>query len=110
MRLMLLVPFSFALLFAAGAPRAANAADEARSLTLQEAVDVALRNNPALAAAEGREAASWAAHDRTAADRWPQLRLESRLGHVSEVPLSEIPGRAPRSVAGGGRGDPIRAA
>ncbi|MHB8836389.1 MAG: TolC family protein [Candidatus Methylomirabilia bacterium] len=68
-------------------------------LTLADAVDIALRSNPALAAAEGREAGSWAAHDRAAAERWPQLRLESRLAHVNEVPVSEIPGRAPLPLA-----------
>jgi outer membrane protein TolC len=68
-------------------------------LTLAEAIDIALRGNPALAAAAGRESGSWAAQDRAAAESWPQLRLESRLGHVSEVPLSEIPGREPLPLA-----------
>lgn len=68
-------------------------------LALTEAVDIALRSHPALAAAEGRESGAWAAQERAAAERWPQLRLESRLGHLSEVPMSEIPGRAPVALA-----------
>lgn len=68
-------------------------------LTLAEAVALALRSNPVLAAAEGRESGSWAAQDRVAAERWPQLQLESRLGHVSEVPATEIPGRDPVPLA-----------
>ncbi len=85
-----------AALFAATAGMAAAAEVP---LTLTEAVHIALRSNPALAAAEGRENATWAALDRTAAERWPQFRLESRLGHVSEVPVSEVPGRAPVPLA-----------
>ncbi len=68
-------------------------------LTLTEAVDLALRNNPALAAAAGRESAAWAALDRTAADRWPQLRVDSRVGHVSEVSEIQFPGAAPVPLA-----------
>lgn len=68
-------------------------------LTVNEAVRIALGNHPTLVAAEGREAGSWAAHDRADAERWPQVRLESRLGHVSEVPVTEIPGRAPLPLA-----------
>lgn len=83
--------------FIAGVPGRATAAEI--PLTLNEAVGIALRSNPALAAAEGRETGLWAARDRAAAERWPQLRLESRLGHVSEVPATEIPGRAPVPLA-----------
>lgn len=68
-------------------------------LTVTEAVRIALRNNSALAAAAGRETGSWATRDRTAAERWPQLRLESRLGHVSGVPATEMPGRDPVPLA-----------
>ncbi len=68
-------------------------------LTLEEAIGIALRNHPALAAAAGRENGAWAAHDRAAAERWPQLRLESRLAHLSEVPATEIPGREPVPLA-----------
>ncbi len=85
-----------AALFAA--PPGATLAAEI-PLTLAEAVGIALRGNPSLAAAEGREKGSWAAQDRAAAERWPQLRLDSRLGHVSEVPATEIPGRDPVPLA-----------
>jgi outer membrane protein TolC len=68
-------------------------------LTLAEAIDIALRGNASLAAAEGREKGSWAALDRVGAERWPQVQLYSRLGHVSEVPVTEIPGRAPVPLA-----------
>jgi len=78
-------------------PGAAAAAEI--PLTLAEAIGLALRSNAALVAAEGREAGSWATRDRTAAEAWPQLRLDSRLGHASEVPVSEIPGRAPIPLA-----------
>lgn len=80
----------------AAAPGAEAAA--AIPLTLAEAVGIALSNNPALAAAAGRESGSWAAVDRMAAERWPQLRLESRLGYVSEVPAIAIAGRNPVSL------------
>lgn len=71
-------------------PAAATAAEI--PLTLAAAVDLALRNNPALAAAGGRETGAWASLDRTGAEAWPQVRLESRYGHVSEVPVSQLPG------------------
>jgi outer membrane protein len=68
-------------------------------LTLPEAVGIALRSNASLAAAEGRESGSWAALDRVGAERWPQVQLYSRLGHVSEVTVVEFPGRAPVPLA-----------
>jgi outer membrane protein TolC len=97
MRLTLLVPCSLALLVAVGAP--STVAGAVRPLTLQEAVDIALRSNPALAAADGRESGSWAARDRAAAERWPQLRLDSRLAHVSEVPVNTLPGLGSLALA-----------
>ena len=81
-----------AALLAGGSPPAVLAGDELQALTLGEAIDIALRNNPAIAAAEGREAGAWAARDAAGAGLWPQVRLDSRLGHVSEVAEMSIPG------------------
>lgn len=68
-------------------------------LTLTQAVALALRGNPALAAAEGRESGARAALDRTGAERWPQLRLDSRVAHVSEVSEIQLPGSPPLALA-----------
>ena len=97
MRLALLVPCSLALVLAMDETRAAGAAEQ--PLTLPQAIGIALQGNAALQGAEGREAGSWAARDKAAAEGWPQVRLDSRLGHASEVPVSEIPGRAPVPLA-----------
>jgi outer membrane protein TolC len=81
----------------AATPRATSAGEIPLSLT--EAVGIALRSNAALAAAEGRESGARAAQDRTAAERWPQVRLDSRLGHVSEVPVFSVPGFGTMALA-----------
>lgn len=83
----------------AAAPRAALAEAGRLPLTLVEAVDLALRHNPALAGAAGRESAAWAALERTGSERWPQLRLDSRLAHVSEVSVIQMPGASPVPLA-----------
>ncbi|HEY5999262.1 MAG TPA: TolC family protein, partial [bacterium] len=58
-------------------------------------------NNAALAAAGAREDAAWAARDRAGSERWPQLRLDSRVSHVSEVPEIQLPlpGLGPMTLA-----------
>jgi outer membrane protein TolC len=84
-------------LLAAG-PSPARAA-ESSPLTLSQAVELALRNNAAVPSAEGREAAAWAEADRARAEMWPQLRLDGRFQHVSEVPATQIP-RGPTIVLG----------
>lgn len=81
----------------ASAPRPAPAAQT--PLTLQEAVGIALRSNPSLGAAEGRESAAWAGVDRSGAERWPQLRLDSKVARVSEVSVIDFPGIAPVALA-----------
>lgn len=81
----------------AAAPGTAAAAEIPLALT--EAVGIALRSNAALDAAAARESGAWAAQDRAAAERWPQLRLESRLGHVNEVPATVLPGLATMALA-----------
>jgi outer membrane protein TolC len=86
-------------LFAAGPPPQALGEQAPQPLTLEEAVDIALRHNPAIAAAEGREDAAWAAVAGAGAQRWPQVRLDSRVGHVSEVAEVGLPGVPPVPLA-----------
>jgi outer membrane protein TolC len=61
-------------------------------LTLPEAVAIALANHPSLSAAAGRESAARAALDLAGSARWPHVDLDSRVGHVSEVPETVLPG------------------
>lgn len=84
-----------------GAVLAATAALAAAQtpLTLPEAVGIALKSNPALAAAEGRTSGARAVLDRAGAERWPQVRLESRVGRVSEVPTTRLAGMPPLALA-----------
>ncbi len=57
-----------------------------RTITLPEAVAMALRNNPALGFADHDAAAALAAVDRAQAEHKIQLRFDSRYTHLSEVP------------------------
>lgn len=99
MHMVALVPFALVVALAAVSPRPAAAAGAELPLTLAEAVDLALRNNPALDAAAGRESAARAGIGRTGAERWPQLRLDSRVLHASEVAAIELPGVPPVPMA-----------
>jgi outer membrane protein TolC len=68
-------------------------------ITLAEAMARALKNNPAVREAEGRNAAAQASADRVGSSQQVQLRLDSRWTYVSEVPtISVLPGRPPVSL------------
>jgi len=84
-----------AALVLAAACSPARAAAVGIPLTLAEAVDIALANNPAPVAAAGRESGALAARDGVSAEYWPQVQLTSRVAHASEVPVSQIPGYPP---------------
>lgn len=86
--------FAIVVLAAAGTPCAAEV-----PLTLPEAVGIALQRNPSLREAEGRESAAWAGLDGTGAERWPQLRLDSRVARVSDVATIRLPGAPPVTLA-----------
>jgi len=65
-----------------------------------EAVSLALQNNPSLREAEGKNAASLAAIDRTQSPQLLQLKLDSRFSDVSKLPSITLPGGAPTLTLG----------
>jgi len=70
-----------------GLAAAASAQEEAADLTLLTAVELAQARYPSLRAALAREAATAAAADRAAADRWPQLRAQGSITRFQEPML-----------------------
>ncbi len=86
---------------AAAAPAAAIPAPEARSLTVREAVRLALERAPEIAVAQGAAAAASAAAEEAGSVRRPQLFVNTTPGYSSGLPLSvagEVPAAAGASV------------
>lgn len=91
------LPVTVSLLFAGAvllaAPLGAQADDGARPVTLQEAIDLAMRNAPAAVQAQGLDRTAGAARRQAVAAYVPTLNLTASSGHTQGTTINNFNGQ-----------------